>query len=388
MTTLANLESALQHPNVKAFLRVIRAGESHAWNDEAYRALYGWRPGNGLVIDDFTNHPRIAYKSPWGYTSAAGAYQAMCAVPGKVKTDTWGDFVRFCNDDAIRTPDFSPHWQDVFAIWCIARRHALNAVFAGDVETAIHLCATEWASLPGSPYGQPTISIEKCLKVFQEALLRQQQEHPSDSTPTIVTEDHPAQEGIMPLPAVVLALLPQLLSSLPSLAKIVSRSEGESVTERNVKLAEKVGEIVTQATGQDTIEGAVKAIQQDPQVQQRADAAIAASFAEIMDLLKFEEASRGAARDFAERMTSVETPNARMWRALGFGCLLTVLALTVVGGGGWILYSVLISAETPAEQKGMIVGAIVSSVSLVLSYFFGSSASSRSKDQALIERQR
>ena len=147
--------------NVQAFLRVIRAGETHPTNDEAYRALFGWRPGNGQTFAGFDDHPRVAIMSPWGWTSAAGAYQAMCAVPGMVKTDTWGDFIR-----SHGPRDFSPLSQDIFAVWCIGRRGALADVVAGRLEVAIGRCAKEWASLPGSPYGQPVKTMDQCRKVY------------------------------------------------------------------------------------------------------------------------------------------------------------------------------------------------------------------------------
>lgn len=149
--------------NVQAFLRVIRAGETHPTDDEAYRALFGWRPGNGQTFASFDDHPRIAIQSPWGWTSAAGAYQAMCAVPGKVKTDTWGDFIR-----AHGPRDFSPLSQDIFALWCIARRGALADVVAGRLDVALTKCAKEWASLPGSPYGQPTKTLEQCRAIYRQ----------------------------------------------------------------------------------------------------------------------------------------------------------------------------------------------------------------------------
>lgn len=184
----------------------------------------------------------------------------------------------------------------------------------------------------------------------------------------------------MPIPAVVLALLPQLIAQLPSLAKIFQRPDGQSVSERNVQLAEKVGEIVVRATGQDTVEGAVRAITNDAATREAADEAIRYNFAELMEMARFEEQSRGKAREFAERMTS-----GPLWRALGFGAILLVLALGVVYGGGWILRETLNADTTDLQTRGMIIGALIGFVAQVLSYFFGSSASSRGKDQALEE---
>lgn len=189
----------------------------------------------------------------------------------------------------------------------------------------------------------------------------------------------------MPIPAVVLALLPQLIAQLPSLARIFQRAPDESgarpsVGERNAQLAEKVGEIVTRATGETTVEGAVRAIAADPATRQAADDAIRMNFADLMELARFDEASRGAAREFAERITA-----GPMWRAVGFGAIVFTLALTVVMGGGWMLRETLAADSTDLQTRGMIIGALIGFVAQVLSYFFGSSASSRGKDRALVD---
>lgn len=199
--------------------------------------------------------------------------------------------------------------------------------------------------------------------------------------------EHSPDRGVaMPIPAIVLALLPQLIAQLPSLARIFQRApdaggDRPSVSERNVQLAEKVGEIVTRATGEDTVEGAVRAIASDPATRQAADDAIRMNFADLMELARFEEQSRGKAREFAERMTT----SGPIWRAAGFGAILLLLAFGVVYGGGWVLRETLNADSTDLQTRGMIIGALIGFVSQVLSYFFGSSASSRGKDQALAD---
>jgi len=47
----------------------------------------------------------------------------------------------------------------------IARRAALSDVLEGRIGEAVRKCSKEWASLPGSPYGQRT---EKLEAVFDE----------------------------------------------------------------------------------------------------------------------------------------------------------------------------------------------------------------------------
>lgn len=137
--------------NLQAFLAVIRYAEGTAHAD-GYRTLFG-----GGTFDGYADHPRISVTRPSGArtitSTAAGAYQFL--------SKTWDD-VRA----ALNLPDFSPASQDLAAAWLIRRRGALADVFAGRFEAAIKKCALEWASLPGSPYGQPVKTLAQVQKIF------------------------------------------------------------------------------------------------------------------------------------------------------------------------------------------------------------------------------
>lgn len=156
-----NKEASL-NSNIAAFLRVIRSGESSQDDSKAYRMLFG-----GKTFSDFSKHPRIATKSPWGYTSAAGAYQFMAYVPGKVKTNTWDRI-----QAKLGLPDFSPESQDIAAIELLRERGVLEDVKAGNIERAIKGYSSktgankEWASLPANPYGQPAISLNSAISTY------------------------------------------------------------------------------------------------------------------------------------------------------------------------------------------------------------------------------
>ena len=50
---MINFTETLSNPNVQAFLRVIRAGET-SQDDVAYRMMFG-----GGLFDDFSRHPNI-----------------------------------------------------------------------------------------------------------------------------------------------------------------------------------------------------------------------------------------------------------------------------------------------------------------------------------------
>lgn len=151
LSNMARVTGAdVAHPNVRAFLRVIRRGEGTA--DEAgYRRIFG-----GQLFSSYADHPRIVVRKN-GYTSsAAGAYQFL--------TSTWDETARI-----MGLLDFTPASQDWAAVGRIAARGALEDVKAGRFETAIKKVASEWASMPGSPYGQPVISMSTARAVYAAA---------------------------------------------------------------------------------------------------------------------------------------------------------------------------------------------------------------------------
>lgn len=137
----------LNNQNVRAMLAVIRAGEGTA--DEAgYRRIFG-----GRLFDSYADHPRVLV-SKSGYSStAAGAYQMLERVWDETRS-------------VMSLPDFSPASQDMAALGRIAARGALDDVLAGRFAVAIGKLGKEWASLPGSPYGQPTMTLNKARAVF------------------------------------------------------------------------------------------------------------------------------------------------------------------------------------------------------------------------------
>lgn len=145
----------LANGNVQAMLRVIRTGEGTA-DAGGYRRLVG-----GGEFASFADHPRtvksgtFANGKTWR-SSAAGAYQFIVS--------TWDETARL-----MGLTDFSPGSQDLAALGRIAARGALDDVMSGRFDVAIGKLAREWASLPGSPYGQPTISMQRARNVFADA---------------------------------------------------------------------------------------------------------------------------------------------------------------------------------------------------------------------------
>jgi muramidase (phage lysozyme) len=151
ISAMRDIDSAvMNHPNVLAMLRVIRTGEGTA-DQDGYRRIFG-----GQLFQSFSDHPRITV-SKGGYTSsAAGAYQFLAS--------TWDE-----TRNTMGLRDFSPSSQDIAAVGRIAARGALPDLIAGRFSRAVRKIAGEWASLPGSPYGQPTISETRARAVYASA---------------------------------------------------------------------------------------------------------------------------------------------------------------------------------------------------------------------------
>lgn len=152
----AELLALRDHPNVKAWQRLIRHGESNAVDGRAYQALYGWTPKRpDRLFTDFSRHPeRFFVVSDGRRTSAAGAYQ--------ITRTTWREMV------ARRPacyPDFSPASQDFFVIDRTDVRHALEDVLAGRLTDAIVKCRSEWTSLPGAIEGRYT--LDEAYRIFR-----------------------------------------------------------------------------------------------------------------------------------------------------------------------------------------------------------------------------
>lgn len=150
-STVNNLSSrpidAINAPMVQAFLSLIRVGEGTS-DAGGYSRLFG-----GRQFASFANHPRVAVPFGNTFSTAAGAYQILAR--------TWDEIAAQYGLD-----DFSPDNQDLAAVALIKRRGALGDVLAGRYATAIEKCNKEWASLPGSPYGQPTLTMARAGSIL------------------------------------------------------------------------------------------------------------------------------------------------------------------------------------------------------------------------------
>ncbi len=296
---LFSVSNALGNSNVQAFLRVIREGET-SQTEDAYRWLFGSTARRPKLFETFADHPRVrTYETHDGqfikngkidFTTAAGAYQ--------ITESTWKECAK-----ALSLPDFSPASQDLAAVFLIRRRKALDDLIAGRLEDAIHKCRLEWASLPGSPYGQPTKTMARARAVYERFggsySPAPVSASPAPSAPLVQPGPEPADyhspageapDWVPPPPPkakeptmapFVAAALPAIVQSIPQLAKLFG--SGSEVAQRNIAAAETVVNIVQQAVGASNAQEAAELVQSDPQARQKAAQAVEARWYELAE---------------------------------------------------------------------------------------------------------
>ena len=147
--TRAQLYALSREQNVAAFLHAIRLGEGTE-DDAGYSRLFG-----GAPFDGFDDHPRQRIKRGRLTSTAAGAYQIL--------SRTWDEMAA-----KYGFHTFYPLDQDAAAVGLLLRRGALEDVRAGRIIEAVAKCCREWASLPGAPYGQPTVTVVQFLKAYRK----------------------------------------------------------------------------------------------------------------------------------------------------------------------------------------------------------------------------
>lgn len=128
--------------NVEKFLKLLTYTEGTDKQGTPYNELFGY--------DNFTSydaHPNIKVSKSGYVSSASGRYQIL------KKTA-----------DGLCMRDFTPESQDLAAIVLIMQAGAYQLILNGKWEAAILKTNKVWASLPGSPYGQPTFTMAKALQ--------------------------------------------------------------------------------------------------------------------------------------------------------------------------------------------------------------------------------
>lgn len=114
-----------------------------------------------VTFTNFADHPRRVICSSGYCSDAAGRYQFL--------STTWDE-----TRTGAQIRDFQPRSQDVGALYRMEMfrgAHEHNQVLNRSAfERLIYKINLEWASLPGSPYGQPTHSMSSLWTVYQNSL--------------------------------------------------------------------------------------------------------------------------------------------------------------------------------------------------------------------------
>jgi muramidase (phage lysozyme) len=128
------MEMALKDPEVQRLLHAIRQAEFNSrslvdkYESEAYWLGYGF-----VRLDTLEDHPALLNGS--NRQQYSGAYQ--------IGRNSW---LRAKN--AMGLTNFSPHSQDLYAVWIIDKRGQLDNVMSGNWEKALPQLSREWASIP------------------------------------------------------------------------------------------------------------------------------------------------------------------------------------------------------------------------------------------------
>jgi muramidase (phage lysozyme) len=393
MSLRAQIEQALTSANVQAFLRVLRWTEGTGQKEDAYRTFFG-----GGKFDDFSDHPRKVHTFTLGgkpiSSSAAGAYQFLAR--------TWDE----CRA-ALALPDFGPRSQDMAAVFLVRRRGALQDLLEGRIGDVFVKCRNEWASLPGSPYGQPTKKLDECLRMYQQfggtiagapsagqsatATLpspQPAQENPAAGQPgpslaTPAPQLPPKESKMAPLLGVLAGAAIDLFS--PIFREKITREMNRHTDRPEVaeQIADKVIHAAKVVTGLDDPVSAVGELRKDPELARRAEALTAESMDAILTLAermhRMDEASVAAARRFSSGEDwMLSTP----WLRLKF---IHILSIVFVSFAGWFVIETWESL-TPELRGAVITLMVIAGWNGVRDFWMGSSDGSQRKTEELMRR--
>lgn len=350
--TRSDLIEALAHPNVGAFLALIREGETNQ-SDDAYRMMFG-----GELFDAPPwQHPHKAVTVGGITSTAAGAPQFL--------SRTWDALVAQYGFE-----DFSPAMQDLGAVALIAGRKALDAVKEGRIREALRLCAREWASLPGSPYGQPTLTLERALAIFPQY---------GGTLADESTAAPPAQPQEVKPMGILAAVLPALMQAAPDIIRLLGGQT--QITERNAAVVQKIADAAVQVTGAVNEQAAAAAIQANPELAQAFRDSVTENFDQWLGMMvkfaEIDEASKAKTRDFVSTYDRAPV----LFRFTFVELLSLSMVAASVFGGAFVLWDPM-DKFTTEMQTAVVMLMLIGGWNGVKEFWLGSSMGSRNKDAA------
>ncbi len=376
-------------PNLSAFLSMLAQCEVGTTGPDGYHVLYG-----GGRFDSFDDHPRTAITAG-GYTStAAGRYQIL--------KGTWDDFVK-----AEGPHRFDEDGQNLCARWLIARRGATADVEGGRLRAAISKCGKEWASLPGSPYGQPVRTLDYCERVFAanggvQIDGNTVYQQPVQPVPIETRPIRPKPIEVKNMGAVLAALIPTVLQLFSGrAAAAVQKVSGappdiasQFISDMGNKLVGLSGVAVTDDA---SALKAVAAVVDDPaKMQALQDHAIeyldkVGPFLDKLAALEQAEWAAGEASMKAASDRNAASKDTPLKQDRAF-----ILAAAIIALVAFVVLSVLWKDAIAAvfglkdiigfstDMQSFVIGAIVGgALTAVISYFLGSNKQSAVKDAAI-----
>ncbi|MDO8806472.1 MAG: glycoside hydrolase family 104 protein [Elusimicrobiota bacterium] len=141
--------------NVRAFLDTLAYAEG---TTDAYNYIF-----THATFESYADHPRKRKCAGKLCSDAAGRYQFL--------SRTWDGLA-----PDLGLADFTPPSQDKAAVEIFRRAGAYNVVLRSsdykNFASALGKLNNIWASLPGSPYGQPTHTAARLWSVYKAALAK------------------------------------------------------------------------------------------------------------------------------------------------------------------------------------------------------------------------
>jgi hypothetical protein len=224
-------------------------------------------------------------------------------------------------------------------------------------------CALEWASLPTSPYGQPTVTMAQARAEYEQA-----GGHYAEAVPP-----QPFLSQEQPVAPFIAAALPAVLSAVPELLKIFGK--GDEKSERTEKAATVVMEVAKAALGAKNEQEVVDTLGSDPSAATVLRQAVQDNWFQLVEVGGGIQAAREAnAKAQGDKGIS---HNPAVWVSAALLIFPLLLAVDV--------FFVHPSAYD-GNLRTQIVTGLLAVILMVGGYWLGTSASSAKKDEALARR--